>query len=344
MDDFSISSLKESKNEWASRLITILAPLIIEGYKSILDEAIKLCQENNEMNKYLMTFQNFLSRVPKWNSTIIEEEKNRIINKSGCSYLEDLITCVHIIQLKILTNMRVGIKQKKIIINIPKVDEFIHKTYINVARKIYKNVYLFEINIQPLQMQKNNRELELIVQECILHTIRENIPVESILKAYMDETTEEDVTEEIKEEIIENKRSPEQLSHHAPHAPNSPHAQRPETSGGSAEHDAGKLSFNNNDFMMDENNKETILDAPKTIQRLEELSKIKEIQKNYETDDSNSDYESEYESDGESDGEKSSKLKISNENVKLDILDIHNIDNVDKTIPDLLIDDIEILE
>jgi hypothetical protein len=338
MDDFSISSLKESKNEWASRLITILAPLIIEGYKSILDEAIKLCQENNEMNKYLMTFQNFLSRVPKWNSTIIEEEKNRIINKSGCSYLEDLITCVHIIQLKILTNMRVGIKQKKIIINIPKVDEFIHKTYINVARKIYKNVYLFEINIQPLQMQKNNRELELIVQECILHTIRENIPVESILKAYMDETTEEDVTEEIKEEIIENKRSPEQLSHHAPHA------QRPETSGGSAEQDAGKLSFNNNDFMMDENNKETILDAPKTIQRLEELSKIKEIQKNYETDDSNSDYESEYESDGESDGEKSSKLKISNENVKLDILDIHNIDNVDKTIPDLLIDDIEILE
>ena len=338
MDDFSISSLKESKNEWASRLITILAPLIIEGYKSILDEAIKLCQENNEMNKYLMTFQNFLSRVPKWNSTIIEEEKNRIINKSGCSYLEDLITCVHIIQLKILTNMRVGIKQKKIIINIPKVDEFIHKTYINVARKIYKNVYLFEINIQPLQMQKNNRELELIVQECILHTIRENIPVESILKAYMDETTEEDVTEEIKEEIIENKRSSEQLSPRAHHAP------RPEAIGGSAEPDAGKLSFNNNDFMMDENNKETILDAPKTIQRLEELSKIKEIQKNYETDDSNSDYESEYESDGESDGEKSSKLKISNENVKLDILDIHNIDNVDKTIPDLLIDDIEILE
>ena len=34
-------------------------------------------------------------------------------------------------------------------------DEFIHKTYINVARKIYKNVYLFEINIQPLQVQKN---------------------------------------------------------------------------------------------------------------------------------------------------------------------------------------------
>ena len=339
MDDFSISSLKESKNEWASRLITILTPLIIEGYKSILEEAIKLCQENNEMNKYLMTFQNFLSRVPKWNSNIIEEEKNRIINKSGCSYLEDLITCVHIIQLKILTNMRVGIKQKKIVINIPKVDEFIHKTYINVARKIYKNVYLFEINIAPLQMQKNNRELEIIVQECILHTIRENIPVESILKAYMDETTEEDVTEEIKEEIIENTKMPERLPERLPER-----EVVSEIKSGSSESEPGKLTFNNNDFVMDENNKETILDAPKTIQRLEELSKLKEIQKSYETDDSESDYGSDYESDPEDDTIKGGKLNISNENVKLDILDIHNIDNVDKTIPDLLIDDIEILE
>ena len=231
--------------------------------------------------------------------------------------------------------MRVGIKQKKIIINIPKVDEFIHKTYINVARKIYKNVYLFEINISPLQMQKNNRELELIVQECILHTIRENIPVESILKAYMDETTEEDVTEEIKEEIIENKKLPE-----APHRPES----QLEVKSISTEPDTGKLTFNNNDFMMDENNKETILDAPKSIQRLEEISKLKEIQKNYETDDSESEYGSDYESGTDDESEKGGKLNISNENVKLDILDIHNIDNVDKTIPDLLIDDIEILE
>ena len=78
MDDFNLSSLHESKNEWSARLVTILTPLIVDGYKSILDEAIKLCKENKEMDKYLMTFQNFISRVPKWNSTIIEVEKKRI--------------------------------------------------------------------------------------------------------------------------------------------------------------------------------------------------------------------------------------------------------------------------
>ena len=75
MDDFNISSLHESKNEWCARLITILTPFIIEGYKSIFDESYKLCKENNEQNKYLMTFQNFISRVPKWNPSIIEQEK-----------------------------------------------------------------------------------------------------------------------------------------------------------------------------------------------------------------------------------------------------------------------------
>jgi len=180
MDDFNVSSLHESKNEWGARLITILTPLVIDGYKSILDEAIKLCKDNGEMDKYLMTFQNFISRIPKWNQTIIESERKRICDKSGCSYLEDLVTCVHIIQLKILTSMRVGQKQKKVDIKIPKLDDFIHKTYINVARKVYKNVYLFEINIPPLNIQKNHRELEVIVQECILNTLRESIPVEAI--------------------------------------------------------------------------------------------------------------------------------------------------------------------
>ena len=203
MDDFNVSSLHESKNEWGARLLTILTPLIIEGFKSIFEESYKLCKDNKETEKYLMTFQNFITRIPKWNSAIIETERKRIVDRSGCSYLEELVTCIHIIQLKLLTAMRVGHKQKKIDINIPKLDDFIHKCYINVARKVYKNVYLFELKCPPLQIQKHNRELELIVQECVLNAVRDSIPVESILKAYMDETIEEDVVEEIQEQIVE---------------------------------------------------------------------------------------------------------------------------------------------
>lgn len=202
MDDFNINSLRESQNEWCAKLLSILTPFIIEGFKSIFIEAVKICQEKGEKEKYLMTFQNFIQHIPNWNVNMVENERKRIIEKSGCMYLEELISCVHIIQLKLLTAVRVGQKQKKIDIHIPKLDDFIHKVYIYCARKIYKNVYLFQIGIEPLQIQKHNRELETIIQDCILNSIRDSIPVETILKVYMDESVEENVIEEVKEEII----------------------------------------------------------------------------------------------------------------------------------------------
>jgi len=309
MDDFNVSALHESKNEWGARLVTILTPLIIDGYKSILEESIKLCKDNNEMDKYLMTFQNLISRIPKWNQQIVENERKRICEKSGCNYLEDLVTCVHIIQLKVLTTMRVGQKQKKIDINIPKLDDFIHKVYITVARKIYKNVYLFQIGIEPLIIQKNYRELEIIVQECILNTLRESIPVEAILKAYMDETVEEDVIEEVKEEVT-----------HEPIM-----ASVSETTHKSS---GGGVSFNDIDYIKHEDGISQI-NAPKNIERLEEISMIRNERRKQELEDEDNNV----------------KLNISDQDFTLDSLDINNIEEPKlDLLPDLLIDEIEILE
>ena len=202
MDDYNLTTITESKNEWCARLVNMLTPCIIEGIKSVFEESYKMCEENDEEEKYLMTFQNLLNNIPKWSSEIVQIERDRIENSSCCNYLEDLLTCVHITQLKSLTSSRAGIKQKKVDISIPSLNTFIHKAYINVARKIYVNVYLFERDIMPLQTQKNNRELEIIVKECLLNTVRESIPVENILKIYLDETLETDIQVEETREII----------------------------------------------------------------------------------------------------------------------------------------------
>ena len=206
MDDYNPELLAEAKNEYMARLVTIINPLVLQGMKSIFDEAYNLCITNDEQNKYLMTFQNFLSRVGKWNSTIINEESQRILRVSGCNYLEDLLTCVHITQLKFLTSIRVSTKQKKIEIDIPKLADFIHKVYINLARKIYKNIYLYEKNISPLTYQKNMRECEILCRESILETIRDSIPIEEILRSYIDETTDEEIIEETT--MVEDKDEP----------------------------------------------------------------------------------------------------------------------------------------
>ena len=306
MDDFNVTSLHESKNEWGARLLTILTPLIIEGFQSIYEESYSLCRSNNETEKHLMTFQNFISRIPKWNSNIVEEEQKRISDKSGCSYLEDLITCVHIIQLKLLTAVRVGSKQKKIDIKIPNINDFIHKVYINSARKIYKNVYLFERNVPPLQVQKHGRELEILIQESILNSVRESIPVDLLLRSYLDETTEEDVNVEIQEEEISVPSETPQTS-------------PPTLSGGSPVKKS--LTFSEQPSMSE----------PQPIKTLETISnniQTEQLQLENEQNDSQS----------------SEKLQISDLNGTLTHEDVHSLDPPSiEVIPDLMIDDIEIL-
>ena len=188
MDDFSPESLAESKNEWCARLVSVVTPAVIEGLQGIFQEALELCTTNGQDDKYLMTFQNFLGRVPKWNQSIIDAEKDRVEKRGACPYLSDLITCVHIVHLKALTCARATPDQKRIEIDIPSASDFIHKVYIAVARQVYTNVYLFDKDIPALDIQRNKRELEYQIRECILDTVRATMPVGDILKAYIAET------------------------------------------------------------------------------------------------------------------------------------------------------------
>jgi hypothetical protein len=363
MDDFTASGLHESKNEWSARLLTILTPHIVDGFRSILDEAVTVCNENEEMEKYLMTFQNFIGRIPKWSNEIVKNETARIIEKSGCQYLEDLITCVHVIHLKILTAVRVGQKPKKIDIDIMNINEFVHKVYINVARQVYKNVYLFDIQVAPLQKQKNHREIEIIAQECILNTVRDSIPVQNILRCYLDESTEDDITEEIKEEDITP--APEPVPEPVPTTTTTP-AQVPgndvdslgaitissEASGsvGEASGSVGNgneseaisssssssnlLTFNDVDTAVDTEMNEFSIDAPKNIPRLEEISRSRnEIRKQEEEDDG----------DGGSGGG-GGGISISTQPISMDDMDVHSLDSsaIDLN-PALMMNDVEVL-
>jgi hypothetical protein len=327
MDDFVLSNLQESRNEWCSRLVSIFTPLILGGIKSLFNESWKLCIDNDEPNKYLMTFQNLLSRIPKWNNEIIEDERKRIIERSGCNYLEDLITCVHIIQLKVLTCIRVGNKQKKIDISIPKLDSFIHKVYINVARKVYSNVYLFDKNISPLQLQKNNRELENIIQECILISIRESIPTEAIIRAYMDESVEQE--EEVIIEDVDEEEEKETVENTAPSSESKPIDDIdevvpdivPAIQNVDDEAVVTKLSFNDMDSILDESDNVKTIEAPKSIERLEEISTERAFQRQLEE---------------ESDDE---RIQISTEQV-----DLRDFDEIGSSYPDHKNDDNIVLD
>ena len=340
MDDFTIATLQESKNEWCARLVNILTPLLIEGFKSIYDESNKLCTSNGEDDKVLMTFQNLITRIPKWNANIINAECERITSRSNCNYIEDLISCVHVIQLKALTCIRVGNKAKKIDINIPKLDRFIHNCYIHSARKMYSNVYLYDTNVHSLQIQKYKRETEVIIQECILNAIRDSLPIEDILRGYMDETEEDDVVETIEEEKIISKEPiiepatiqpptditgdvKKEIKKEIENRTNELIMPNNDTS-----NKTGSISFNNNDEVLTRSDEKTLVNVPKTLENLDKIQREKEV------------FDDDYDSDDDYD---MPKLHIGTDNVNLGDLDVHNVNDRVRIEPDVILDDVQIL-
>jgi hypothetical protein len=252
MDDTNIVNLNESQHEWAVRLVRLIHPPIYEGIMTMFKEADTLCTQSEEPEKYLMTFQNFLSRVPKWNDDIVSKEVARIIEKSKCTYLEDLLTCVHITHLKILSTVRTSKTQKKVEIDIPKLDKFIHNVYINIARELYSNIYLFNKDVQPLLFQQNRNEITKHIKESILNAVRDSIPVDKLLRAYLDETTDLLKEEKIKEKVEKENKEDDK-----------------------PKEEKKNLSFSDNDMAITVDNQHETIHAPKDEKTLEQIAEIR---------------------------------------------------------------------
>ncbi len=194
-------------------------------------------------------------------------------------------------------------------------------------------IYL-NVELHLFIFKKNNREFEIIVQECILATIRESIPTEDIIRAFTDESTE--VEEEVVVENIidpeenemkskENERDENLEDIKLPDEEKPPQLvpsitnidEKPVTT---------KLSFNDYDSILDsDTGKVEEISAPKTIERLEEISTSRAIQRKLEEE--------------EEDDEE--RIKIHTDNINLDELDIFDIVKDNKLSQEVSLDEIE---
>ena len=186
--------LVDAKSEYTQQLTQILSSPIYEGIISIYKYA-KTIAENQET--VLQTFQELLSKIPKWTEATLNEEYTRIVLYSKCDWIADLITAVFISHTKVLSSIHLGSKQRNIDLKIPTPIIFIHNVYINVAREFWKNPYLFyNDNLNPIDIQRNMRDCENIIRECIQNTIRKLLPVKHIIKEYLGEDCQDSIATE----------------------------------------------------------------------------------------------------------------------------------------------------
>ena len=211
MEDLNIPIFAQAKIEYTKQLVDILYPHMFDGVKSIYDEA-KVIYANRTGTPILFIFRELLEKVPIWNSEIIDAECSRIVHNSSCDWFDDLITAVFISHTKILTSIGPNQSFTKINVTIPKSTTFIHKSYINVAREIWKNPYLFNEQVPGHEYQRNSKEVENIIKVCIETTVRNLLPVKEILREHLDNEqstnpTKEDLKQLLRQELQEIKNT-----------------------------------------------------------------------------------------------------------------------------------------
>jgi len=189
--------LIEAKNEYTKQLTRMLAPCIFEGLESVYDYV----QKDNKNNQYLKEFQNHLSDIPKWTKDMIIKEYDRVILKINCDWIEDLITAVFVSHTKVLTAIKMTDKSNSIDLKVPNGHHFLHKCYIESARQIWKRPYLFDHKLNNLEKQRNLNEAENIIIYSIEETVRNLLPVRTILKEYLGTNYEDDLEDDISQHI-----------------------------------------------------------------------------------------------------------------------------------------------
>lgn len=184
----NIAVLIEAKKEYTIQLQKILTPRFYEGFKQIYSDSYNIAlnefnDNHNQTNSVLKTFQKMLKSIPQWNQELINKEYERIIKLSNCDYLTDLIEAIFISNAKILTSIQVN-NDDDIVINVPSSTHFIHKCYIESAKEIYRNPYIFDdiTIISPKEKHKNLRESTVLIEKGIANAIRNLLPIGDILK------------------------------------------------------------------------------------------------------------------------------------------------------------------
>lgn len=182
-----ITFLVEKRNDYTTHLVNTIAPLVFEGIRAIYKEAQSVSTDND----VLKIFQSLLKRIPKWNTSMIENETNRILNSSQSFYwLNDLIKATikaHIFILMYNPSMKENITVDPKFYKDIKTQDFIHLVYIECAREIWNNPYLMFHDYSPIDIKRNQRDCITLIKECIREALRKLLPVKYILDLYLGE-------------------------------------------------------------------------------------------------------------------------------------------------------------
>lgn len=185
----NVATYSEARSEYTKQLATFIVPSIVAWFQTLW------ARNASDRQRCLSAFQSECEEITRWNQDRINDEVRALLERSGCDYMEELMTAVFVAHTKVLTAVRLSTKQKKLSITVPKLDHFIHRVFKESARCFWKTPFLFMSDGGVVERQKNILQIEALASESITTAIRGLLPVKQILKDYLGDD-EEEVTDE----------------------------------------------------------------------------------------------------------------------------------------------------
>lgn len=207
--DSILSVYSDARAEYTKQLCMFLVPAYFQFYIELLEKA-KQCMVA-EPKRALWQFQTYLNEIHDWNMEKVNHEIHTIYTNCGCDYLEDLLTAVFIAHTKVLTAIRLSSNNKKVEINVPKVEHFLFKVLCETSKLLWSSTYLFRDGITGMEKQQNYRNIEQILNEGILQAVRNLVPVKSILKDFMNQDVSDNTAEEESDDEKESEKESKEL-------------------------------------------------------------------------------------------------------------------------------------
>ena len=195
----NVELLLENKKEYIAHLNDILIPYYTK-------ELLNLYESVSKNDSVLKDYQNVLAKIPEYNHLQIKELYKHIIEANSYDYFPELLKAL----ITTIVNINMIMYEKenmKIKVRIPTPENFIHTCFVAIARNLWKKPYLLYHKVRTIERQYNINQLEKIIQNSILYSIRTLVPLDKIVQSMnnVETVVEEPVVEtpRIDEPVVE---------------------------------------------------------------------------------------------------------------------------------------------
>lgn len=169
----NINVLIEAKQELNELIIDDVSPSVFDGILEIYIGTKQMCNDTTIMK----TFQKCMEKICEWDDSkvrsVIEMLRKKLNSEDRFLKLQSIVKAVLRINTQIMNNQNTSLEEEMKRVELITFEDFIRKVYVEAARRVWSQPYLFyEKGLNSIEVKRNHIIVVGLIRESILSAIR----------------------------------------------------------------------------------------------------------------------------------------------------------------------------